>query len=132
VDEAHGIVPGAFPSAGFDASRSRVYPAELIPAPVVVPVDGPRASLRLYPNPLRGDRLTVRFTLDRPARIRLTAYDLSGHQVAELEAEGQLGPDGNHVPWDWGKLASGLYQVRVRFLGEGWSEDMLEKVAVVR
>jgi M6 family metalloprotease-like protein len=132
VNEARGIVPGAFPSAGFDASRSRVYPAELIPAPVVVQVDGPRASLRLYPNPLHGDRLTVRFTLDRPARIRLTAFDLSGHEVAELDAEGQLGPDGNHLPWDWGQLASGLYQVRVRFLGEGWSEEMLEKVAVVR
>jgi M6 family metalloprotease-like protein len=132
VSEARGIVPGAFPSAGFDASRSRVYPAELMPAPLVVAVDGPRASLRLYPNPMRGDRLTVYFTLDRPAQVRLTAYDLSGRKVAELDAQGQLGPDGNQLPWDLGMLASGLYQVRVRFLGEGWSEDMLEKVAVVR
>ena len=132
VPEARGIVPGAFPSAGFDASRSRVYPAELVPDPVVIPVDGPRASLRLYPNPLRGDQLTVFFTLDRPAQVRLTAYDLSGHRVAELDAEGQLGSDGNHLPWDWGQLSSGLYQVRVRFLGEGWSDDMIEKVAVVR
>ena len=132
VDGARGVVPGAFPSAGFDASRSRVYPVELVPAPVVVAVDGPRASLRLYPNPLRGDELTVFFTLDRPARVRLTAYDLSGHQVAELDAEGKLGPDANHLSWKLDKLASGLYQVRVRFLGEGWSEDMLEKVVVVR
>lgn len=132
LDAAHGIVPGAFPSAGFDGSRSRVYPLELVPSPVTASVDGPRASLRLYPNPLRGDRLTVRFTLARPARVRLAAYDLSGRQVAELEAEGQVGPDGNHLPWDWGQVASGLYHVRLRFLGEGWSEEMLEKVAVVR
>jgi hypothetical protein len=132
VNAARGVVPGAFPSAGFDASRSRVYPLALVPAPVVVPVEGPRTSLRLYPNPLRGDQLTVRFVLNDPARILLTAYDLSGHQVAELDAQGQPGPDGNHLPWNLGKLASGLYQVRVRFLGEGWSEEMLEKVAVVR
>lgn len=132
VSGARGIVPGAFPLPGFDAARSRVYARELLPLPVVVPVEGPRESLLLYPNPLRGDRLTVRFTLDRPARVRLTAYDLSGHQVAELDAEGRPGPDGNHIPWDLGSLASGLYQVRVRFIGEGWNEEMLEKIAVMR
>jgi M6 family metalloprotease-like protein len=133
VDGARGgAVPGAFPSVGFDASRTRAYPAALIPGPVEVPVDGPRASLRLYPNPLRGDQLTLRFTLARPARVQATAYDLSGRRVAQLEAPGQPGPDGNHLPWDWGQLASGLYQVRVRFFGEGWSEEMIEKVAVLR
>jgi hypothetical protein len=132
VSAARGIVPGAFPSAGFDASRSRVYPVEWVPAPVVAPVDGPRASVRLYPNPLRGDQLKVLVTLKFQARIQLTAYDLSGHRVAEFDAEGQPGLNDTPLPWDLGKLASGLYQVRVRFFGEGWSEEMIEKVAVVR
>jgi M6 family metalloprotease-like protein len=132
VNEALGVVPGSFPAPGFDAARSRVYARELVPTPVVAPVEGPRESLRLYPNPLRGDQLTVRFTLDRPAKVRLVAYDLSGQRVAELEAEGRAGPDGNQLPWQLGNLASGLYQVRVRFLGDGWDEEMLEKIAVMR
>ncbi len=132
VEAARGIVAGAFPAAGFDASRTRVVPATLLPIPSGEPVAGPRTTLRLYPNPLRGDLLTVRFTLDRPARVRLAAYDLSGDLVAELDAAGQVGPDGNHLPWDWGGLASGLYQVRAQFLGHGWTEELFDKVAVVR
>jgi hypothetical protein len=52
--------------------------------------------------------------------------------VATLEAEGRTGPDGNHLPWDLSAVAPGLYQVRVRFEGEGWNEETLQKVAVVR
>jgi len=129
---ARGDSTGSFAVAGVDAGRSRVYPKVRLPGPAPAPAEGARESFRLYPNPVRGDAVTVRVVLDRPARLFLQAFDLAGHEAARFEADGQPGAGGNHLLWDLSALAPGLYQVRARLRGAGLEEEVFQKLAIVR
>jgi M6 family metalloprotease-like protein len=123
---------GYFPVAGADVGRSRVYPSAWIPSQQQGPEAVLKETLRLYPNPLRGDQLTVHFLLGVRARVNLEAFDLSGRKVAELEADGEGGADGNHLLWNLGSLAPGLYQIRFRALADGYQEELFRRLAIVR
>ena len=72
----------------------------------------------LRPNP--GDReVRVAFTLPRPGHVRLAVYDAAGRLVAKLH-DGVL-PAGRHdVHWsgEIGRIAAGVYLVRLEALGE--------------
>lgn len=120
--------PGFFPVAGVDQARSRIYPAAWRPAPQ--PAEDALADLRLYPNPLRADALTVRFVVAAPTRLDLEAFDLDGESVARTSIDGQAGAAGNQVRWDLSALASGLYHVRVR--AEALDFERFERIAIVR
>lgn len=133
IPSAQGAGLGFFPESGVEPGRSRVYPANWVPSPE--PTPGPLAvgeTLRLYPNPLRSDQLTVHFELRQNARVKLDAFDLSGRKVADLEAAGEEGSNGNQLLWDLGALAPGLYHVRFRVLGDGAREEIFRKLAIVR
>jgi hypothetical protein len=130
--DAAGEGVGSFAVPGVDRGRSRTYPRSRLPGPPPPVTESWRESVRLYPNPLRGDLLTVRFVLDRPADVVLQAFDLAGAEVARLEAKGTPGAGGNHLQWDLSGLASGLYHVRIRSLTEGSGQELLTKLAVVR
>ncbi len=123
---------GSYPVAGVDPGRSRFYPGEWVPEFRGVEGGFLSESLRIYPNPVLGDAVTVRFVLGEPARVILDAYDLSGRSVAMLEATGRAGADGNHIRWDLSGLAPGLYHVRFRAMGDGIQEDSFHKLAIVR
>jgi len=130
LDEGLGI----FPAAGVNGERTRVYPRAWIPSPSPSPAVPWSDTVRLYPNPLRGDELTVHFLLDSPARVQLEAFDLSGRKVADLTAQGVEGANGNSLYWNLASLTPGLYQVRFRLLGQpGRSEqEIFRKLAIVR
>ena len=120
--------PGFFPVAGVDISRSRVYPSAWRPEPVGTDVD--LADLRLYPNPLRGDALTVRFVVGEATTLDLEAFDLDGRSVAHTTLQGEPGAAGNQIRWDLAGLASGLYHVRIRAQDLGF--ERFERIAIVR
>ncbi|NBC18175.1 MAG: T9SS type A sorting domain-containing protein [Bacteroidetes bacterium] len=74
-------------------------------------VPGVAALLPSYPNPFN-PQTTVRFRLERPARVRLAVYDVLGREVAVLR-EGWL-PMGTHEHvWNAAGRASGLYLIRL-------------------
>lgn len=123
---------GQFPVRGVDLSRTRVYPAGWVPVPQAVAGNLDEESVRFYPNPLRGDRLTVHFVLGKPAHILLDAYDLSGKRVASLEGPGVPGAAGNQLAWDLSALTPGLYHIRFRAAGDGFNQELFDKVAIVR
>jgi hypothetical protein len=66
---------------------------------------------RVGPNPSRGDRLRVAFTLAEPGAAHLLLLDVTGRRVAEQDV-GALGT-GRHVVELGSGLAPGLYVVRL-------------------
>ncbi|OGF14598.1 MAG: hypothetical protein A2W00_04420 [Candidatus Eisenbacteria bacterium RBG_16_71_46] len=76
--------------------------------------EGPALLLGpVRPNPGRGDRLVVRFSLDRPGGSRLALLDVTGRQIVEREV-GSLGPGRHEVDLARGqRLVPGIYFVRL-------------------
>lgn len=124
-----------------DASGSGRYPEWLMP-------DGFTETAGLidpgltycYPNPARGDAMTVRIYLEESADIEVDVLDVTGQVVASFETEGL--PAVNEVLWDVRDSASGLYIVRVKATEPGAAalqgetaprgEVVFMKVAVLR
>lgn len=74
-------------------------------------VPGQARLLPNYPNPFSG-ATTLAYDLDRPARVRLTVYDVLGRTVTTLVDGVQ--PAGRHaVPFEAGALPAGLYFYRL-------------------
>jgi hypothetical protein len=121
---------GFFPMPGLGPERTRIYPLRWVPEPQSAPAG--LSELRLYPNPLRGDLVSVRVVVGEPASVRLDAYDLAGKRVAGTELALHGGSGGNQLAWNLSSLASGLYHVRARIQGDGWTEERFERLAVVR
>jgi len=80
------------------------------------------------PNPFN-PRTSIRFTLSRPARIRLLIFDVSGARVRSL-ADGMLPAGDHHITWD-GKndrgrdLASGAYFYRLEADREAQAKKLI-------
>ncbi len=73
-------------------------------------------TLRVSPNPAR-DAATVSFTLDAPARVTLSLYDLLGREVARL-ADARPTTDGAHTyTLRRDGLGSGVYACHLRSSG---------------
>jgi uncharacterized lipoprotein YddW (UPF0748 family) len=65
-----------------------------------------------YPNPARG-AVTLRYRLDRPARVQLSVFDALGRRVADLEGvDAPAGP--RVVVFDSAALAPGRYVIRLQ------------------
>lgn len=90
--------------------------------------EDPSAGIDLvaFPNPAVGDA-TVRFSLDRSQRVRITLYDVLGRQVAVV-AEGAFGAGEATVPVPTSTLPSGVYVLRLA--GEGVAAST--RLSVVR
>jgi hypothetical protein len=103
----------------------------LLPASTTGVGDGGALAFALdgvRPNPSRGDRVSVAFTLPTPAHARLELVDVSGRRVVEREV-GALGAGRHVVALDTGgRLAPGLYLVR---LTQG-ADSRVTRVAVVK
>lgn len=130
--DSGGDSVGSFAVPGVDRGRARTYPRSRFPGPPPPVAEGWRESIRLYPNPLSQDQLTVRYVLDRPAQVTLQLFDLAGTEVARLETPGTPGPGGQHLRWDLSGVASGLYHVRIRSSSGGSTQEHLTKLAVAR
>jgi flagellar hook assembly protein FlgD len=73
------------------------------------------------PTPATGSA-SFAFTLDRPARVALVLYDLSGRTVRTLVPPSEGGAQRHQVTWDGkddrgARVATGLYIVRLTVNG---------------
>ena len=78
------------------------------------------------PNPVR-QTADIRYTLPRPADVRLAVYDALGRQVAVL-ASGQQSPGRKTAHFDASGLPSGMYFIRLSAAGA----TQTRRVAIVR
>ena len=93
-------------------------------APDEVPALPDRVQLEApFPNPFR-TRVTFRYALPKPVRIRLAVYDLLGRQVAML-VDGLQAAGQHTITWTPEKLAAGLYLVRLEAGGHTETRPVL-------
>jgi hypothetical protein len=90
-------------------------------------IDG---TLKCYPNPAQRMPMTVSFALREPAECRLTIFDPSGRQVADITQQG-IRSD-NSIIWDPSRNGPGLYVGRLEITGQAASESHLVHMAVLR
>ncbi len=69
-------------------------------------------SLAGWPNPTSGPTLIV-MSLDRPGPVQVAVYNILGQEVETL-ATGYRNAGQHELAWDAGRLAAGLYLVRLR------------------
>jgi parallel beta-helix repeat protein len=74
----------------------------------------------VYPNPFNPSA-TVRFSIQKPCRIRLIVIDLLGRTMAIL-ADGLMAAGDHAVQLDASSWPSGNYFIRMATDGSGWSE----------
>ena len=65
----------------------------------------------VYPNPFN-DRAQINYVIDKPAQIRLEAFDLKGRLITVL-ARGYYAPGEYFVNFDGSELSSGVYFIRL-------------------
>ncbi|MBD3367303.1 MAG: T9SS type A sorting domain-containing protein, partial [Candidatus Eisenbacteria bacterium] len=132
--------PGAFvwPTEGATPDGRGAYPDTLVSPGE--PDDGAilaEERTYCYPNPARGEDITIRFHLEREADVEIEIMDVTGQVVASYEVVGTR--TANEVVWNAVDVPSGLYVVRIVAFEPGGtalsgaaSETKLMKVAVVR
>jgi hypothetical protein len=69
-----------------------------------------------YPNPFNGIT-TIRFSLDKPARVLLDIFNVSGQKVESLMNRYLVSGD-HSIGWDPGRLGSGTYFYRIEVDGQ--------------
>lgn len=102
------------------------YIYKIVPAGTTDAADGPASSrlrLSVYPQPSAG---SVNFAFESEAGLlRLTVHDLLGREVARVVEE-TVGPETRRtVAFDTGRLARGMYIVRLEGDGEAVSEKLI-------
>ena len=100
--------------------------------PVRLQVAAP-AALALHlprPNPARGPAI-VPFEVPVAGNVRLTAYDVLGREVTVL-VDGEREPGAHEARLDAGRLAVGVYVVRLVAEGEAGPEAAVRRLTVVR
>jgi hypothetical protein len=95
---------------------------------VTEPVQPPKFYLsRPYPNPTP-HRSTIRFSLDEAGPVSIAVYNVRGQRVATLVNDEKRLPGPGSVSLDAGRLASGIYFVKMSTP----TKSVSRKIAVVR
>ena len=99
-----------------DNGRAYVYD-DIFSVANELPADLPRGYLLSapYPNPFN-PRAVVPFEVPEAAHVRLTLVDIFGREVATL-LDGQVNAGNHEAVLDGGRLASGVYLVRLEAEG---------------
>lgn len=76
---------------------------------------GSSVSFRLsnYPNPFNPST-KIRFAFDRPTKVTLKIFDLSGREVATLIDNREYGSGEYTLEWDGSECAAGIYLYQLR------------------
>ncbi|NIT55307.1 MAG: T9SS type A sorting domain-containing protein, partial [Aliifodinibius sp.] len=76
-----------------------------------------------YPNPFNPST-TIRFTLPKAGRVRLSIFNVLGHKVAEL-INTRLSAGAHEIVWEAGLLPSGIYLYQLEFDGKSNAKRMV-------
>jgi M6 family metalloprotease-like protein len=87
-----------------------------------------------YPNPapIDGNEFTtIRYRLEKPAKVEIVIYDLAGERIAHFSGPGEA-PADNEVVWNLRNVDSGVYFCQVRAEGNGQTKTTTIKIAVAK
>ncbi len=84
-----------------------------------------------YPNPTNGNSTTIRYRLEKKARVTVTIVDLSGELIDRFSGPGQPQTE-NEVEWNLSGVESGVYFCEVRAEAGGKEEIAIIKIAVIK
>jgi len=70
-------------------------------------------DLRIYSSSHGNPDVTIAFSLSHSDQVRITIYDLSGHEIASL-VNRPLGQGSHSISWNTRNLAAGCYTVRLQ------------------
>ena len=99
------------------------YPDPQIFIPTITTAVSPSSAIvkdftlaQNYPNPFN-PATTISYTLRKPSAVKLSVYDLGGHEVAMLVNE--MRPAGTHaVQFNGSNLTSGIYFYKLQAAGQ--------------
>jgi M6 family metalloprotease-like protein len=89
-----------------------------------------QGSLKCYPNPATREPMVVTFSLREAADCRLTIFDPSGRQVAEISQAG-IRSD-NSIVWETSSHGPGLYVGRLQISSQAATETHTVHLGVLR
>ena len=87
-----------------------------------------------YPNPAPqngNDFTTIRYRLEKSAKVEIAIYDLAGERIAKFPGPG-LGSADNEIAWNLRGVDSGVYFCQIRAEGDGAARTVTIKIAVVK
>ncbi len=84
-----------------------------------------------YPNPTHNDFTTIRYHLNRPAKVSVKIMDLVGDLVQVFSGPGDA-PADHEIVWNVADVPSGVYLARVEASGNGQKKVRFFKIAVVK
>jgi M6 family metalloprotease-like protein len=85
----------------------------------------------VYPNPARGDKAKIRFSLESDAKIDVKIFNLAGELVRQFNQPGQAMTE-NEVVWSLEQMASGVYIIRVEANDGTYAKVKTCKAAVIK
>lgn len=98
---------------------------------VLSPVSEEMKRVIMYPNPVHGSQVIVRFYAHAEGRAQFILYNLQGEEVKRMDFE-TTADFINEEPMDVSGLASGLYLGRLLYPGENGTETKTMTLAVER
>ncbi len=84
-----------------------------------------------YPNPVESDYTTIRYRLNKSARVKITIFDLSG-QIVDVITGSSFANIENEVRWHVGDVQSGVYLAQVEAQADDEVSTVTFKIAVVK
>lgn len=72
----------------------------------------PKKKAYCYPNPSRGEPVSIRYYLSKPADVKIKIFDMAGDLIKELDGTG-FGQTDNEVKWNIQKIQSGVYFAKI-------------------
>ena len=89
------------------------------------------ANAYVYPNPARGNSAKIRFSLNTQANVNIKVFNLAGDLVQDFSQPGFAGTE-NEILWKLGKLAFGVYLIRLEAVSTNDTQYQILKAAVIR
>jgi hypothetical protein len=79
--------------------------------------------LETYPNPTQNTS-TIRIELDQATEVTITAFDITGKEVANLYS-GTLSTGQNQLQFDFTTWSAGIYQLRATSNTARWNGTLM-------
>jgi sugar lactone lactonase YvrE len=78
-------------------------------------------SITVFPNPISGDQLEIKFKVDHAQSVQIILMDMDGNQIAEIMNEKII--ENQHIRYDVGHLLNGNYLLSIK-LNQSYKTEM--------
>ena len=68
-------------------------------------------NIRVFPNPVAGKQVTIRYSLSKPEQVRIALYNINGQAEEIINAHQQAGEQ--RAYWNTSNKPAGVYVARI-------------------